>query len=148
MKKNVLLLGAVSAFALTGCHGLKKVSFQDFCDEVNKLKEVSPKSVKISGKVDGEKVNFTYEIPQTVGASLDSALSVLSGSYNKYEIAAAGHIESLSTYTVVESSDLTYYTGFGFKVKAEKKTIEWNSKGLTTSYSSPDASLRFSWKLN
>ena len=51
MKKKFLLLGMASVFALTGCHGTKKVEFKEFGEEVKKLADV------ISSKILG----FEYE---------------------------------------------------------------------------------------
>ena len=148
MKKQLFILGMASAAALTGCHGLKKVGFEDFCGKVKELKEVSPKTVKISGKVDGDKVNFTYEIPQSIGGAVDSIIDVATGKYSEAEMKAAEYISPIGGYTLLEDSSLTYFTGMGFKVKSDKKTVEWNGKGLTASYKDEKASLNFSWKLN
>ena len=150
MKKQLFVLGMASVFALGGCHGISKTSFAKFKEAVDKIESVSTKEVKISGKVDGTKVSFTYEVPQSGWAALGSAASALTGQYNEYELTALGLIgtEAIGTYTISESDSLTYYTGMGFKVKAEKYTTERTSKGLLASYKSESASLSYSWKLN
>ena len=153
MKKQLFVLGMVSAFALCGCHGTKKVDFAKFKEEVNKLEEVKVTSVKISGKYDGTKVNLTYEIPQTLGQGLDSLLDGVGGKYNEAEsagISVALAYETPSAFAIAEDSDLTYYVGMGFKVKEEKSSAEWNGKGLLASYKAKDdkhsCNFTFSWK--
>ena len=149
MKKQLFILGMASVFALTGCHGIKKVEYAKFCEEVKKLEDVDAKSVTVSGKLNGDKVEkFTYEFPQSAGGVVDSILDIAGGKYSAVQLEAAGHAEGLSAYTVTELDGYSYYTGMGFKVKNDKKTVEWNSKGLTTSYKEGETSLSFTWKLN
>ena len=54
MKKHLFVLGMVSAFALCGCHGTKKVDFAKFQEEVKALEEVKVTEVKLSGKAEME----------------------------------------------------------------------------------------------
>lgn len=153
MKKHLFVLGMVSAFALCGCHGTKKVEFKAFCDEVNKLEEVKVLSVKISGKYDGTKVNLTYEWPQSAGNVLDSLIDGVSGKYNEAESTAIGIATGCKTpavYTVAEDSKVEYYVGMGFKIKGEEGSIEWAKNGLLASYKVKDsdhtANFTFNWK--
>ena len=136
MKKRLLVLGAASLFALSGCHGLSKVDYAKFKEKVDALEEVKCKQVKISGKIEGEKVKLTYDIPQTAGAGLDSALDALSGKYNKYELEAISVATAEKTpayYTVSEDEKLTYYTGMGFKVVTPDAKYEYSGKGFLAS---------------
>ena len=153
MKKHLFVLGMVSAFALCGCHGTKKVEFKAFCDEVNKLEEVKVASVKITGKYDDSKVNLTYEWPQSAGNVLDSLIDGVSGKYNEAESAAISIATSCKTpavYTVAEQDGVEYYVGMGFKVKAEEGAMEWGSNGLLASYKAKadnhSCNFTFSWK--
>ena len=153
MKKQLFILGMASVFALTGCHGIKKVEYAKFKEEVNKLEEVKVVSVKITGKYDGTKVNLTYEIPQSAGNIVDSLIDGVTGKYNEAEsagISVAMMYETPAAFTVAEDSKLTYYTGMGFKVKEDKSAVEWNGKGLLASYKAESddhkCNFSFSWK--
>lgn len=153
MKKQLFVLGMASVFALTGCHGIKKVEYAKFKEEVNKLEEVKVVSVKITGKYDGTKVNLTYEIPQSAGNIVDSLIDGVTGKYNEAEsagISVAMMYETPAAFTVAEDSKLTYYTGMGFKVKEDKSAVEWNGKGLLSSYKAESddhkCNFSFSWK--
>ena len=153
MKKQLFVLGMASVFALSGCHGLKKVEFKAFCDEVKKLESVEVVSVKITGKYDGTKVNLTYDWPKSAGNIFDSALDSLTGKYNEAEqagISIAVSSKDPSMYTVAEASDTEYYTGMGFKMKSKDGQMEWTSKGLLASYKAKSdnhsCSFTFAWK--
>ena len=153
MKKQLFVLGMVSAFALCGCHGTKKVDFATFKDEVNKLEEVKVASVKITGKYDDSKVNLTYEWPQSAGNLLDSALDSLSGKYNEAEqagISIATMCKTPAVYTVAEQDGVEYYIGMGFKLKGEDGAMEWGNNGLLASYKAKEdnhsCNFTFSWK--
>ena len=137
MKKQLFVLGMVSAFALCGCHGTKKVDFAKFKEEVNKLEEVKVASVKITGKYDDTKVNLTYEFAQTLGQGLDALLDGATGKYNEAEsagIAIAIGAQTPAAYAIAEDSDVEYYVGMGFKVKAKEGSMEWAKNGLLASY--------------
>ena len=153
MKKQLFVLGMVSAFALCGCHGTKKVDFATFKDEVNKLEEVKVVSVKITGKYDDSKVNLTYEWPQSAGQGLDALIDGVSGKYNEAESTAIGIATSYKTpavFTVSEQSDVEYYVGMGFKLKGEEGSIEWAKNGLLASYKAKtddhSCNFTFHWK--
>ena len=147
MKKQLFVLGMVSTFALTGCHGLKKVEYAKFDEEVKKLEDIKMKSVKISGNVEGDKVNFTYEIPQTAGSVLDSALDAVGGKYNAAETKAYSFALLFQSPKGVGEDDKTeYYVGMGFKVKAEKAAMEWSGKGVLANYKDENTKLNFTWK--
>ena len=153
MKKHLFILGMVSTFALTGCHGTKKVEFAKFKEEVNKLEEVKVASVKITGKYDGTKVNLNYEWPQSAGNVLDSLIDGVTGKYNEAEsagISIAVAAKDPKGYAIIEDSSCEYYVGMGFKVKAEEGSMEWAKNGLLASYKAKtddhSCSFTFSWK--
>ena len=153
MKKQLLVLGLASIFALSGCHGISKVDYAKFKEKVDAACEKTPevKQIKISGKYNDEKIKVTYDIPQTAGSAIDSAIDALGGKYSKNELAA---IAVATTYQTPKScytlsgegaEGVTYYVGMGFKVKDEKNTLEWNGKGLLSSAKGEEGSLSFSW---
>ena len=154
MKKQLFVLGMVSAFALCGCHGTKKVDFATFKDEVNKLEEVKVASVKISGKYDDTKVNLTYEWPQSAGQGLDALIDGVSGKYNEAESAAISTATSCKTpalyVTLGEQEDVEYYVGMGFKLKGKEGSMEWAKNGLLASYKAKtddhSCNFTFHWK--
>lgn len=149
MKKHLFVLGMVSAFALCGCHGTKKVDFAKFQEEVKALEEVKVTEVKITGKLDDDKINVKFDTSKSVvELALDS-------SYSTNEKLAYGLALSAKTPGLValaEDEDSTYYVGMGFKVVANDKSgkIEWDSKGLLASYQAKDEDhnykLNFTWK--
>ena len=154
MKKQLFVLGMASVFALSGCHGLKKVEFKAFCDEVDKLESVEVVSVKITGKYDGTRVNLEYQWPtKSAGSLVDALVDVAADKYNEAEqagISIAVSSKDPSMYTIAESSDYEYYTGMGFKVKSKEGQAEWNGKGLLASYKAKSddhsCSFTFAWK--
>ena len=150
MKKQLFILGMASVFALTGCHGIKKVEYAEFKEAVDELTEVKIQSVKISGKYDGTKISFTYKGLENL--SLSDASEV--AGYSEAQAAAASLADSMRTpklfVALGEDSDCTYYTGMGFKVKSEDGSMEWAKNGLLASYKAKsdnhDCSFTFSWK--
>ena len=147
MKKQLFILGMASVFALTGCHGIKKVEYAKFDEETKKLEDIKMASVKIKGNVEGDDVNFTYEIPQTAGSVLDSALDAVGGKYSVPETKAYSFALMFQSPKGIGEDDKTeYYVGMGFKVKAEKASMEWNGKGVLASYKDENTKLNFSWK--
>ena len=136
-----------SVFALTGCHGIKKVEYAKFDEEVKKLEDIKMQSVKIKGEVEGDKVNFTYEIPQTAGQGLDSLIDAVGGKYSVPETKAYTVALALQSPKGVGEDDKTeYYVGMGFKVKSDKNSAEWSGKGVLASYKAENTKLSFSWK--
>ena len=150
MKKQLFVLGMASVFALTGCHGIKKVGFSEFCDEVNKLESVRVTQVTIRGKIEEDKINLKYEISDSVlNNALNAVSTALDSSYSANEkgaISLALTYKTPSAVTLAEDSKCEYYTGMGFKVTHEKDSIEWDSKGLLASYQSENSKLSFTWK--
>ena len=133
MKKNLLLLGMASVFALTGCHGTKKVAFKEFGDEVKNIDtNFEAKEVKVSGKVEDEKFKtFTVKIDELDKVELDDTqkkaftvcfpVSTVATIYALCETAyALGGDEALKDYT--------FYIGNGFKVKTENKEEKTSGK--------------------
>ena len=147
MKKNLFILGMASVFALTGCYGLKKVEYSKFDEETKKLEDIKMQSVKIKGSVEGTDVNFTYEIPQSAGGILDSAIDAVSGKYSVPQTKAYTLALTFQSPKGIGEDDKTeYYVGMGFKVKAEKASMEWNGKGVLASYKDENSKLNFTWK--
>ena len=145
MKKQLFILGMASVFALTGCHGIKKVEYAKFDEETKKLDDIKMKSVKIKGSVEGTDVNFTYEIPQTAGQGLDALLGA--GDYSLKETEAYTlALTFQSPKGIGEHDDTEYYVGMGFKVVSGKNSMEWNGKGVLASYQAENSKLSFSWK--
>ena len=144
MKKQFLLLGMASVFALTGCHGTKKVEFKEFGEAVQEAakQEYTVKSVKVSGKYEDEKFKaFTVDLEKSETPELDDtqkkayALGVtMSNVYTVYALLATGY--GLAGDKALEG--MTFYIGNGFKLKTEKDdskaTAEYDKKGLLVSY--------------
>ena len=148
MKKSLFVLSLTSLLALTGCHGLKKVNFDEFKSGVKEAEKAPEyKAVKITGKVDGKKVNFTYEFPKSWGGLLDSALDALGDKYNEAEKAAAGYMtsNSISWYTASENEDYTYYVSYGYKVKGKDFTVEWDKYANFASYKDDKVTVNAKW---
>ena len=151
MKKQLFILGMTSVFALTGCHGIKKVEYAKYKEAVQALESVKVSQVKVSGKYDGKKVNYTYEIKDSLLSQVfDGASLAFDSDVSDENKAAVALALGNKTPTLVESDKLTYYTGMGFKVKGEDGSFEWNGKGLLAKAESKDADLTFSlnvsWK--
>ena len=149
MKKSILLLSMASVFALTGCHGTKKVTFKEFCDGVDKAEEAPKmKAIKLRGKVDGEKVNFTYEFASSVGGLIDAVIDLAGSKYNDNEKAALAVFSAAKhagLYTLAENEECEYYVGNGFKVVNGKSKIEWDKYALFASAKDGETSLSASW---
>ena len=147
MKKRFLLLGMASVFALTGCHGTKKVEFKEFGEEVKKLseqKEFSVEKVKVSGKYEGESFKaFTVELKSETAPELDDTQKK---AYVVAEASASVAIvyTALAAGYVVVGEDaikgMTFYVGNGFKIKSEKdgekSSAEYDKRGLLVSLKS------------
>ena len=165
MKKKFLLLGMASVFALTGCHGTKKVEFKEFGEEVKKLADVefTVKEVKVSGKVEDEKFKaFTVNIEAVekgeepelddtqkkafvVGSAAASVGLVYTALAVAYGLAGEDAIKGM-----------TFYVGNGFKIKSEKEEVkssaEYDKRGMLVSYKSTNkdkkvTQLSLRWKV-
>ena len=150
MKKQLFVLGMTSVFALTGCHGTKKVSFSEFQSKVNEWVEKNKDSgdsvsqVRIKGTYGGEKVSFKVPIPKTAE---DAAK--LATKYTAVELATYTFVMTNATpvsFAQVELSGYEYFVGFGYKVKSEKETFEWASYGIMASYIAENSKLSVSWR--
>lgn len=147
MKKQLFVLGMTSVFALTGCHGIKKVEYAEFKEEVNKLEEVKVSEVKISGKLDGDKVNVKWSTDTSI---VSLALDTNHSDNEKAAYIVAMGLKTPALYAAAEADGVTYYTGMGFKMKSEDGSIEWDSKGLLAKMQAKEDgkeyNLSFTWK--
>ena len=119
-------------------------SYPDCKETLMKLKEMGYKLGVVTNKIHSSTL-FCLKLIGLEGV-FDSLVDTVTGKYSGRQLEAISHIESLDAYTLSESDRVTYYTGMGFKIKTEDKTVEWNAKGLTTSYKSGDTNLSFTWK--
>ena len=126
MKKNLFILGMASIFALTGCHGIKKVEAKEFYDKANEVAEKAPKVdyVTYKGKYGDTKINFStsqgitsYSIEE---AAVEGALSIVDQATGAYAAYA-------------NDSAAEFYVGMGFKVVSGETKLEYNGKGFLTS---------------
>lgn len=153
MKKNLFILGMASVFALTGCHGTKKVEFAKFKEAVEKAVEKTPavSEVKFKGEYKGEKINFSAKFSDDAVEYAKVLASLALESEIKAEIySLAGSLKTPSVYSVKEMDKVEYFTGAGFKIKSENSTIEWTSKALLAKAVSTEegqkANITVSWK--
>jgi len=146
MKKSLVLL-TLPVLALTSCYGIKKVSFDEFKSSVKEATAETPKvkEVKISGKYDGNKLSTKITLPDSFWSSVDLALDDNYSANEKKAFAIADTYKTPSGYAVSEDKEVVYYTGLGFKVVDGRTTIEWNSKGLLSSYEADATKLNFYW---
>lgn len=143
MKKNLFILGMASVFALTGCHGTKKVEFKEFGEEVAKLSEqkFEVEKVKVSGKYEGESFKaFTIELKSEKEPELDDT-------QKKAYFVAEASASVVAVYTAISMGyavvgeeavkGMTFYVGNGFKIKSEKdgekSSAEYDKRGLLVS---------------
>lgn len=152
MKKQLFILGMASVFALTGCHGLKKVEYAKYEEAVKKLSVPKVKEVKVSGKYNGVSVKYTYEIKDNLFSQLAEGVSLaFDGEVSTENKLAVELALGSKTPILLESDKLTYYTGMGFKVKGEDGVTEWTGKGLLAKTESTNSNLTYklsvSWKL-
>ena len=120
MKKHLLVLGLASVFALTGCHGISKCSFEEFKEEAKKAIDSAPRVDEIiwKGNLDGDKFNIS------------SKTSIADLSLKEIGIRTfLLTFDSVSWACGAENSDATYYKGNGFKVIEGDDKYEWDSKG-------------------
>lgn len=124
MNKKILLLSAVAVLGLTGCHGLKKVSFSEYQKEVNGLKDKDIPEIKqktIKGKFADEKYSFKVTKDNLLELSAkEIAVNTIVSAINIYETA------------LIKNDNATYYTLFGFKVKSDDGVMEFNKHGHLT----------------
>lgn len=124
MKNKILLLSAASVFALTGCHGIKKVEFSEYQKEVLALKDKeipTVKEVTIKGKLADEKYSFKVTEENVLDLSMK-------------ELAVSAMVSALTIYetALVEGEGTSYYVGLGFKVKSDEGVMEFNKYGYLT----------------
>ena len=122
MKKNLLALLMASTFALAGCHGTKKVTFEEFkkaADEVvAKGLEVDYTSYK--GKYGTTDINFSTNQGVASYSVAEAAVAVALGVFNR--------VDSMYVYGTSDSNE--FYTGMGFKVVTSSCKFEYTGKGF------------------
>ena len=126
MKKNLFVLGMASVFALTGCHGIKKVEAKEFYDKANEVAEKAPKVdyITYKGKYGDKKIDFS------------TSQNAISYSIEEVAVATAlGLVDQAKDAYVAyaNSSSAEFYVGFGFKVVDGETKLEYNGKGFLTS---------------
>jgi len=129
MKKNLLLLGMASVFALTGCHGTKKVEFKEFGEEVANISgDFKAEKVKVSGKVEGESFKAYTVSMSDKNPELDDkqtkAYAVCLPSVTVAELSALLAIQG----SLTGLDDYSFYVGNGFKVTYENKDSKAKAK--------------------
>lgn len=125
MKKSLLALAMASTFALTGCHGIKKVSFEDFKKAADEVVEKAPKVDYISynGKYGEDSVKFSTNQGVASYSVAEAAVAIALGVFDRVD----------SMYVYGSSSDNEFYTGMGFKVVTPDVKFEYTGKGYLAS---------------
>ena len=120
MKKNLFVLTMASVFALTGCHGISKCSFEKFKEAASKAVESAPKVDEIiwKGKLDDEKFEISSKTSLT-------SLSLKEIAIREFLVV----FDSVAWAYQAEDTSATYYKGMGFKVVEGDDKYEWDSKG-------------------
>ena len=125
MKKNLLVLAAASVFALTGCHGTKKVGFNEFKEKADAAVEKAPKVdyCTYKGKYGDNKFNFSTNQDATSYSLDEAAVASLLGGIDR--------VDSMYAYALGSSAE--FYVGFGFKVVNGDDKYEYTAKGFLAS---------------
>ena len=121
MKKNLFILGMASIFALTGCHGTKKVEVSEFKEKADAAIAKAPEVdyTTYNGKYGDEKIKFSTN--QGVA------------SYSVAEAAVALALGAVKRVDATYSFSGEFYVGFGFKVVTSDCKYEYNGKGYLAS---------------
>ena len=120
MKKSLLVLGMASVFALTGCHGIKKVSFDEFKKAAEEAIEKAPEIdyVTYKGTYGEDKISFSTNQKASAYSIQEAAVA-----------AALGVLMRVDAMYIYSSSDSAeFYTGMGFKVVDEGTKFEYTGK--------------------
>lgn len=132
MNKKSLLALAIAPLLLASCNGTTKVKFEKFQEEVKAIEDVKKiEEQTIKGKYGDNETKFELSKANTIA---------------EFAVAAIVNKEVLAGYALTEVSGMEYYTGNGFKIKTEKKTVKWNKYGHVTSYEAADANFTVSYK--
>ena len=125
MKKNLFVLGMASVFALTGCHGIKKVSFEDFKKAADEVVEKAPKVdyVSYNGKYGDEKIKFSTNQSASSYSIAEAAVAIALGAIDRVD----------AMYVYGGSDKVEFYTGLGFKVVDAEAKYEYTGKGFLAS---------------
>ena len=125
---------AVGAFTMTGCSGLKKVSYEEFKEKALEAVENArePKTIVLK---DGE-----LEIAVSEDGTLKLNGETISQEDESYigAVLLVGIIVGMdvATFAATEMPDTEYYVGNGFKAvvtqEEEKLTYQWNKDGWIT----------------
>ena len=123
MKKNLFILGMASVFALTGCHGIKKVEFKEFKEKADATIEKAPQVdyTTYNGKYGDEKVKFSTNQGAASYSIAEAAVALALGALKR--------VDAMYVY----ASDGEFYTGMGFKVVTSDCKFEYNGKGYLAS---------------
>ena len=141
--KKILLLSATAMLALTGCNGNKKVEFSEYKSAVAELVKSEdygkePKTMKIKGSIKSEDETLEVKGLKISEDMTKEDTDKLSVGEAKFLVAYAVVASMLKpqTFATVESEDMTYYIGNGFKVKADseeiKGVVSWDKYGALT----------------
>lgn len=132
MNKKSLLALAVAPLLLASCNGTTKVKFEKFQEEVKAIEDVKKiEEQTIKGKYGDNEVKFALSKADTLA---------------ELAVATIVNKEVLAGYAITAVDGMDYYTGNGFKIKTEKKTVKWNKYGYVTSYEAGDATFTVSYK--
>lgn len=121
MKKNLFILGMASIFALTGCHGTKKVEFNEFKEKADAAIAKAPEVdyTTYNGKYGDEKIKFSTNQGVASYSVAEAAVALALGAFKRVDA------------TYVFSGE--FYVGFGFKVVTSDCKYEYNGKGYLAS---------------
>ena len=121
MKKNLFVLGMASVFALTGCHGTKKVEFSEFKEKADAAIAKAPEVdyTNYSGKYGDEKIKFSTNQGVASYSAAEAAVALALGAVKRVDA------------TYLFSGE--FYVGFGFKVVTSDCKYEYNGKGYLAS---------------
>lgn len=155
MKKTALVLGLVCAASLVSCtNGTKKVSYEDFKKEVDKLGDIEYGNVhgKATKKLEGEN-----EVKVERDFSKDTKASDFLDIQDADQLSLATMLYQYSQYTakmIVYGENCTYYTGNGFRFVNEdedgKMEAQFDKQGRITKFLNEEGKNKieyvYSWK--
>lgn len=126
MKKNLFVLAMASVFALTGCHGIKKVEASEFEKKANEVAEKAPEveSVSYKGKLGDTKIDFTTAQNAEQYSAAEAAVAAALGVLDRVDAAYVAF---------ANDSKAEFYVGFGFKVVSGITKYEYTGKGFLAS---------------
>lgn len=142
MHRKLLLLAATSVLALTSCNKFKEVSFEEFKEEVLKIKiDEMPeiKETQVKGTVDEKSYDFVL---QSIGLNYENGHPLYVGlpmgeedsSFRKvFEFFILPNEKVHHQLSFGDNEEITYYVGSGFKlvenVNGELYELGYNKEG-------------------